>query len=247
MSITSEMDWTGLREVGRVVHLTLEALQRHTRPGVTTAELDDVAARIFARHDAHSAPAAVYNFPGTVLISVNDEVVHGIPGPRRLLPGDVVKLDVTAEKDGYMADAARTVVLAGGTDLGRRLAACARDAFDAALHVARAGAPVNAIGRAVEGEVTRRGFSVVRGLDGHGIGRTIHEPPSVPNYCNPRQTDVLTEGLVITIEPIIASGRGLAFEDRDGWTIRTKDGSLAAHHEHTLVITRGRPVLLTAA
>jgi methionyl aminopeptidase len=247
MSITSDTDWAGLRDAGNVVRLTLDALERHTRPGVTTAELDRVAARIFAEHGAQSAPAAVYNFPGTVLISVNDEIVHGVPGPRRLLAGDLVKLDVTVEKNGYMADAARTVVLADVPDVGRRLAACARAAFAAALDVARAGNPVNAIGRAVESEVVRRGFSVVRGLDGHGIGRTIHEAPTVPNYCNPRQKDMLTEGLVITIEPIIASGGGAAYEDRDGWTIRTKDGSLAAHHEHTLVITRGRPLLLTAA
>ena len=247
MSITTDSDWAGLREVGRVVRLTLDALERHTCAGVTTGDLDQVAARIFAQHDAHSAPAAVYNFPGTVLVSVNDEVVHGVPGPRRLLAGDVVKLDVTAEKNGYVADAARTVVLQGAPKVGHQLAACACAAFEAAVRIARAGTPVNEIGRAVETEVRRCGFSVVRGLDGHGIGRTIHEAPPVPNYCNPRQTDVLTEGLVITIEPIIASGRGLAFEDRDGWTIRTKDGSLSAHHEHTLVITRGRPVLLTAA
>jgi methionyl aminopeptidase len=247
MSISSAADWAGLREAGRVVRLTLDALERHTRPGVTTGELDRIAARIFAGHQAHSAPAAVYNFPGTVLISVNDQIVHGIPGPRRLMPGDVVKLDVTAAKNGYVADAARTVVLAGAPEVGVRLAACARAAFEAALVVARAGVPVNAIGRAVETEVTRCGFSVVRGLDGHGIGHTIHEAPPVPNYCNPRQKDVLTDGMVITIEPLIAAGRGVAIEDRDGWTIRTRDGSLAAHYEHTLVITHGRPVLLTAA
>jgi methionyl aminopeptidase len=247
MSITSETDWTGLREVGRVVRLALDALERHTRPGITTLELDAVAARVFAEHGARSAPAMVYGFPRTVLISVNDEIVHGIPGARRLRRGDVVKLDVTAEKDGYVGDAARTVVLPGGSAAARRLAACARASFSAALEVARAGMPVNAIGRAVESVVTGRGFAVIRGLEGHGIGRTIHEPPTVPNYFNPRQTDMLTEGLVITIEPIIASGRGEAFEDRDGWTIRTKDGGLAAHHEHTMVITRGRPILLTAA
>jgi methionyl aminopeptidase len=247
MSITTETDWAGLRDVGHVVRLTLDALERQTRVGVTTAELDRVAADVFAAHGARSAPAAVYNFPGTVLISLNDEIVHGIPGPRRLLAGDVVKLDVTAEKNGYVADAARTVVLDGAPSVARRLASCARTAFEAALDVAKAGNPVNAIGRAVEREVMRNGFSVVRVLQGHGIGRTIHEAPSVPNYFNPHQKDVLTEGLVITIEPIIALGAGLAFEDGDGWTIRTKDGSLSAHHEHTLVITSGRPVLLTAA
>ena len=247
MSIESEADWRGLRAVGRVVRLTLDALERHARPGVTTGELDRIAAGVFAAHGARSAPSLVYGFPGTVLISVNDEVVHGIPGARRLAAGDVLKLDVTAEKAGYMADAARTVVLGGESDVARRLRLCVREAFASALKVARAGNLVSGIGRAVETEVHRWGFSVIRDLGGHGIGRTIHEAPSVPNYYDPRQHDVLTDGLVVTIEPIITCGAAAAFEDRDGWTIRTTDGSLSAHHEHTLVITRRRPVLLTAA
>lgn len=245
MSIESATDWKGLRRIGRIVHLTLEALERHVRAGVTTAELDRVAAGVFARHGARSAPADVYGFPGTVLISVNSEVVHGIPGQRALRSGDVVKLDVTAEKDGYVADAARTVVVDTGTDAARRLVACAIAAFDAGVAVARAGTRVNEIGRAIDREVRRSGFRVVHGLGGHGIGRTIHEPPSVPNEYNSRQRDVLTEGLVLTIEPIICAGSPVAVESGDGWTIKTRDGSLAAHHEHTMVITRDRPVILT--
>ena len=240
-------DWAGLRAAGHVVHLTLEALEKHVRPGVTTAELDAVAASVFALHGARSAPAVVYGFPGTVLISVNDEVVHGIPGLRRLERGDLVKLDVTLEKDGYVADAARTVIVEAGDDLAGRLKSCAEEAFAAALAVARAGNRVNEIGRVVESTVRRRGFSVVRGLCGHGVGRTIHEPPSVPNYCDRRQRDVLTDGLVITIEPIICAGGATVVDGRDGWTVSTRDGSLAAHHEHTLVITKSDPVILTAA
>lgn len=247
MSIESEGDWKGLRAAGHVVRLTLDALERHTRMGVTTGELDRVAADIFAAYGARSAPAIVYGFPGTVLISINDEVVHGIPGSRRLERGDVVKLDVTVEKDGYMADAARTVVLPGAPAVARRLQACAVAAFTNALAAARAGNRVRAIGRAVEDEVGRRGFAVIRELGGHGIGRTIHEPPSINNYCDRRQQDVLTEGLVITIEPIVSAGSRRVRTDRDGWTVRTADGALAAHHEHTIVITRDRPVLLTAA
>ena len=247
MSITSELDWAGLRAVAGVVREALDAMECATRPGITTGELDALAAAVFERSGARSAPAETYGFPRTVLISVNDEIVHGIPGERKIARGDVVKLDVTAVKDGYVADAARTVVLPGAPVVAARLAACAREAFEAAAAVATAGTPVNAIGRAVETVVTRHGFSIIRGLEGHGVGRTIHEPPSVPNYCDPAQTDVLTEGLVITIEPIIAAGRGDAYEARDGWTICTRDHSLAAHHEHTLVITRGKPILLTAA
>lgn len=246
MSIESDSDWTGLQHVGHIAHLTLDALEQQVRPGITTADLDSVAASVFAQHDARSAPALVYGFPGTVLISINDEVVHGVPGPRRLRRGDLVKLDVTVEQGGYVADSARTVLVESGTELAHRLKACAAAAFSAALLVARAGSRVNSIGRAVEQEVRRRGFAVIRSLTGHGVGRTIHEPPSVPNYYDPRQQDVLAEGLVLTIEPIISAGSGQVSEGQDGWTICTRDGSLAAHHEHTIVITRDRPVILTA-
>jgi methionyl aminopeptidase len=245
MSITSDSDWRGLREVGRVVRLTLDALEQHTSIGMTTGELDEIARHVFEENGARSAPAMTYGFPKTVLISVNDEIVHGIPGRRKLRRGDVVKLDVTAEKNGYVADAARTVVLDGANDRHRELATCAEAAFAAALSVARAGNRVNMIGRAVEQTVTASGFSIAKSLEGHGVGRTIHEPPNVPNYFNRRQKDVLTEGLVITIEPLITAGNGAVYQDSDGWTIRTIDGSFTAHHEHTLVITSAEPVVLT--
>jgi len=247
MSIGSPQDWAGLREAGRITRLTLDALEAHVRAGVTTGELDAVAAEVFAAHGARSAPKLVYGFPGTVLISVNDEVVHGVPGPRRLKRGDLVKLDVTVEKDGYVADAARTVVVETGSDVAHRLAACAASALEAALLVASAGVLVNEIGRAVTREVRRHGFNVVRGLAGHGVGRTIHEPPTVPNEWNRFQRDVLTEGLVLTIEPMISAGSAVPQNDSDGWTVRTSDGSLSAHAEHTLVITKHAPVILTAA
>jgi len=247
VSIQSAADRRGLEAAGRVVRLALDALAGAVGPGVTTAELDRVAAGVFQAHGARSAPALVYGFPGTVLISINDEVVHGIPGNRRIARGDVVKLDVTVERAGYMADAARTVVVEGGTAEAVRLTGCAERAFVAALAVATAGRKEREIGRAVERTVRGEGFSVIRGLAGHGIGRTIHEPPSVPNHFDPWQEDVLTDGLVLTIEPIICAGRAAVTQDDDGWTIRTRDGSLAAHHEHTLIVTRGRPVLLTAA
>jgi methionyl aminopeptidase len=247
MSIESQADWKGLRDAGRVVWLTLEALEHRVAPGVSTSELDRVAAEVFEANGARSAPALVYGFPGTVLISVNDEVVHGVPGARRLREGDLVKLDVTIEKNGYMADAARTTIVGSGSDVARRLRACVQASFRKALDAARAGNRVSEIGRAVEAEVQRRGFTVMRGLGGHGIGRAIHEAPSVPNCYDPRQRDLLTEGLVVTIEPIISAGSDRTVEQRDGWTLRTSDGSLSAHHEHTIAITGNRPVILTAA
>lgn len=245
MSITSQADWTGLRAVARVVRVTLERLAAEVHTGITTGDLDRIAAGVLAEHGARSAPADVYGFPGTVLISVNDEIVHGVPGKRRLADGDVVSLDVTVEKDGYVADAARTVVVGAGSAEARRLVRCAESAFQEGAMVARAGTPVNEIGRAVEREVRRHGFTVVEGLSGHGVGRTIHEQPDVPNWYDARQRDVLTDGLVLTIEPMISAGTAKIVKARDGWTLRTKDGSLASHFEHTLVITHGEPVILT--
>jgi methionyl aminopeptidase len=247
MSIESERDFTGLRRAGRVVSLTLQEMQRHLRPGMTTGELDAVGAEVFERHGARSAPRLIYGFPGTTLISLNDEAIHGIPGERVIRAGDLVKIDVTAELDGYIADAAVTVVLPPASSLKRRLRNCAGAAFQKAIQAAQAGRPLNAVGRAVEAEVRRQGFSVIAGLCGHGVGREIHEEPSVLNFYDPGSTQRLTEGLVITIEPIISAGSDQYVEDVDGWTLRTADGSLAAHYEHTVVITRGRPILLTAA
>jgi methionyl aminopeptidase len=158
-----------------------------------------------------------------------------------------VKLDVTVEKDGFIADAARSVIVGASARTARRLVACVEAAFHAGAAVARAGTRVNEIGRAVEREVRRHGFAVVHGLSGHGVGRTIHEEPSVPNQYHAWQRDVLTEGLVLTIEPMITAGSGQPVTAKDGWTIRTRDGSLSAHYEHTLVVTTDAPLILTAA
>ena len=247
MSITTEEEMEGMRAAGAVVARVLAALKEHVRPGVTTGELDVLAARLIREHDAQSAPVLVYNFPGAVCISVNDEIVHGIPGQRALEEGDLVKLDVTLEKDGFMADAAVTVPVGQVSATARRLAACAERAFHEAMQVARAGQRVFEIGVVVEREVRRQGFSVVRDLCGHGIGRSIHEKPSVPNYFDPNAHERLTEGLVIAVEPIIAAGSGRSLLARDGWTYKTADHKIAAHHEHTIVVTKDEPIILTAA
>jgi methionyl aminopeptidase len=247
MSIHSAEELAHLRAIGSIVAQTLQKMAAGVRPGVTTAELDEVARREFENQGAQSSPAAVYNFPGTTCISVNSQVVHGIPGPKTLRPGDLVKLDVTAQKAGYVADAAITVAVEPASVTSLRLAACARSAFQKALGAARAGNRVSAIGRAVEREVKDCGFEVLRQWCGHGVGRSIHEAPTVPNYYDPLDCQVLTEGLVITIEPIITAGRDTSYVSDDGWTVVTGDGALSAHHEHTIVITKGEPIVLTAA
>jgi methionyl aminopeptidase len=246
VSIQDEHELNCLREAGRIVRQVLDAMKTEVRPGITTRYLDEIGARVIEQNGAHSAPAMVYQFPGANCISVNDEAVHGIPSDRRLAEGDVVKLDVTVEKNGYMADAAITVPVGRVSAQAERLIACAERAFDKAMLVARAGFRVSEIGRIVEREVRKAGFAVIRELGGHGIGHTIHEAPRVPNYPDPEAREIMKEGLVITVEPIITSGSGQVFTDKDGWTVRTSDRKISAHFEHTIVVTPGTPILLTA-
>ena len=246
MSIRSQKDFDKLRAIGRIVREALDRTAMAVRAGVTTRELDEIGARILVENGAESAPPRVYGFPGALCISVNDEAIHGIPGDRVIREGDLVKLDLVAEKDGYFADAAVSLTAGTAGVLEAALIRCAEAAFHLACKVARAGNRVCEIGRVVETESRRCGFSVMRDLCGHGVGRTIHEAPSVPNFHDPRHKTRLTEGLVITIEPILAAGRGQSELQPDRWTIKTADRSLSAHYEHTLVITKGAPVLLTA-
>ena len=246
MSIESEDDLSGLRRVGQLVARALIAMERAAEPGMTTADLDAVGASVLRGGGARSAPQMVYGIPAFNLISVNEEIVHGIPGSRRLRPGDVVKLDVTAELDGYIADSARTVVLPPSCARARRLRDSARTAFFRAAARVRAGELVSIIGREVERSVAYDGFSIIRSLAGHGVGRTIHEPPTVPNYFYRRQRDVLTEGLVLTIEPLISERPCKVVQEADGWTLRTHNRTLAAHFEETIVVTHAAPLIITS-
>jgi methionyl aminopeptidase len=247
MSIQDEIELNSLKAVGRIVRQVLDAMKAEVKPGVTTRYLDEIGERVMKAHGARSAPAMVYQFPGANCISLNDEAVHGIPGDRQLAEGDIIKLDVTVEKDGFMADAAITVPVGRVSPQAERLIACAERAFYKAMLVARAGFRVFEIGRVVEREVRKSGFAVIPELGGHGIGHTIHEAPRVPNYADPQANQIMKEGLVITVEPIICSGSGSVITSKDGWTVRTRDHVLSAHFEHTLVVTAGAPLLLTAA
>ena len=247
MSIRSQSEFEKLRVIGKIVRRALDAAAAAAKPGITTGELDRIGARVLAQQGAESAPPKVYGFPGALCISVNDEAIHGIPGGRVIRSGDLVKLDLVAEKDGFFADAAVTIAVSEVSEQARALVNCAERAFHEGAKAARVGNRVYDIGRAVDRETRRANFRVMRDLCGHGIGRTIHEPPTVPNYHDSRFRGRLTEGLVITIEPIICAGSGEGAVQADRWTIRTTDGSLAAHYEHTVVLTKGEAILLTAA
>ena len=248
MSIETQADLEALKRVGRVVAETIAEARRRLCPGMTTAELDGIAEAVFARHGARSAPREEYGFPGCLCLSVNDEAVHGVPGERVLRSGDLVKVDVTAELDGYVADACESIPVGAVDRETERLSAAAAAALRRGIAVATAGVQAREVGAAVERVVEARGFSVLRALQGHGVGRAIHEPPEIPSWDAPWATETLTEGLVMTIEPIIgAGGREVVDDADDGWTIRTRDGARSAHAEHTVVITRGQPLVLTAA
>jgi methionyl aminopeptidase len=246
MSIESQSDLDGLRAAGRVVARAIRAMRARVGPGVSTAELDDVGAQVFLDAGARSGPQLAYDFPGVNCISVNDEAVHGIPGPRRLRAGDLVKLDVTAELDGYYADACVSVPVGRVAPSRLRLVAAGQAALNQALASAQAGTPINEVGRTVHRAVAGRGYSICPELAGHGIGRRIHEWPTIPNYDDPAWNQPLTRGLVITIEPIISAGTGAVYQSRDGWTIKTTDRAISAHVEHTVVITDRVPILITA-
>lgn len=246
MSVETQNDLEGLRQIGRLVAEALRLLRKQVAPGVTTGRLDEVARRFLRRNGARSAPRLTYDYPGITCISVNDEAAHGIPGARRLAPGDVVKLDVSAERDGFFADAAVTVAVPPVAVATSLLIRTARAARDAAIAAALPGRPLNAIGRAVEAVAGPAGFAVIKKLPGHGVGRSLHEEPSVPQHFDAAATTPLTEGLVITIEPHLTPGSGEIEEAPDGWTLRTRDRARVAAFEHTIVVTAGGPILVTA-
>lgn len=231
--------------MSEVVKEALTELQDAVEPGVTLADLDRVCGRVFQAYGAFSAPRLMYGAPVNAFISINDAVVHGLPTKRKLQAGDVVKLDVTPVLDGYIADAARTVVVPPASKGALRLVACAESAFWAAMRVVRAGKPVNAIGTAVEREARKFGFNVIRDLAGHGVGRAIHEEPEILNFYHPDFWQPLANNLVIAVEPMIAAGGSGVAKRKDGWTIGTQDGSLTAHYENTVVVQKGKPLVLT--
>ena len=246
MSINDEQDVEGLKRVGSVVAAARDAMGAHVAPGVTTAELDAIGKEILERHGARSAPQLAYGFPGTTCISVNDELAHGIPSPERALrEGDLVNIDVSAELDGYWADTGASFPVGKVSAQSSALLQATRRALEDAMAEARAGEPMRNIGRAVERRAKQCGFRVVRNLSGHGVGRFIHEDPQVLNTFQPRDRTVLSEGLVITIEPFLTTGATMAVEAPDGWTLRSRDGSRGAQFEHTLIIRRGHPIVVT--
>lgn len=246
MTIETENDLEGLKRVGRVVSVVLQEMLASLEPGMTTGELDSIGERLLEQHGARSAPRVTYNFPGATCISVNEEVAHGIPGARIIQCGDVVNVDVSAEMGGYFADTGGTAVVPPSNPIKDRLCRATKLALSDAVQEARAGNRINQIGKAVQRVAKMHRFQIIKNLAGHGVGRSLHEDPqSIVGYYEPRDPRVLREGMVIAIEPFLSTKSTHVEDSTDGWTLVGAKGNLSAQYEHTIVVTRGQPIILT--
>ncbi|MBU6422765.1 MAG: type I methionyl aminopeptidase [Chloroflexi bacterium] len=234
-----------MRRAGAVVAEMLARCSAAVRPGITTGELDAIGAAVIREHGATSSFLGYYGYPATICTSVNDEIVHGIPGRRKLHEGDIVGIDVGAIVDGWHADAAVTVPVGKVKPEAARLIRVTEEALRRGIAAARPGNRLGDIGTAVQAFAEQNGYSVVRNYVGHGIGRAMHEAPQVPNYGTAGQGRPISPGLCIAIEPMLNGGDAATRVEADGWTVRTADGSLSAHFEHTLAVTEEGPVVLT--
>jgi methionyl aminopeptidase len=236
-----------MREAGRLVGEVLTELAAAVAPGISTADLDELAEKRIRQAGATPAFKGYHGYPATICASVNDEVIHGIPSGRRVLnEGDVISIDVGASMNGYFGDSAVTLPVGKISEKAATLLRVTEEALHKAIEAARPGNRVSDIGHAVQRHVEAYGFSVVREFVGHGIGQKMHEEPQVPNYGQPGHGPRLTEGMVLAIEPMVNAGSPAVKVLADGWTAVTRDSSLSAHFEHTVAVTAGEPWILTA-
>ena len=246
MTADTENDIRQLRAIGRICAETLRKMMAAVKAGMSTGELDALGQEFLRAEGAHSAPQVMYRFPGATCISVSPVIAHGIPGEYALRADDLIHIDVSAELGGYFADTgASMTVSAARPEVGKLLEAT-KGTLWKALRAAKAGRPLNNIGKTVFEEARKRGFGVIYDLTGHGIGLSLHEQPrEILNYSNPRDKRMLNEGLVLAIEPFLTTGRGHVLEEQDGWSLRTVDNAIAAQFEHTIIVTKGDPIILT--
>jgi methionyl aminopeptidase len=243
--IKSDDEIAIIREAGSVVAQVLDLLRSGVRPGLTTKELDAIVRREFEARGVTPTFLGYQGYPATVCVSVNDEVVHGIPGEKVLEEGDIVSMDLGATHRGFVADSAITVGVGHLSPQAERLVQVTEEALWKGIGAARAGAPLGAISFAIQRHAEGAGFSVVREYVGHGVGREMHEEPQVPNFGAPDRGPVLRKGMVLALEPMVNTGDWRTKRDSDNWTVRTLDGGLSAHFEHTIAITDGEAKVLT--
>jgi methionyl aminopeptidase len=234
-----------MREAGRHLAEVLQILADALRPGIIELELDEIVRREYKKRNLIPTFLGYYGYPATVCVSINDEIVHGIPGKREVLDGDIVSIDLGCTHKGFVADAAVTVGVGDVSPDKQRLIDVCKEAVWRGIRAARGGARIGDIGYAIQTWVEGEGFSIVKEYVGHGVGRQMHEEPQIPNYGKPDTGLVLRPGMVIAIEPMVNVGTWQTKKDSDNWTVRTKDGSLSAHFEHTLAITDGEAEVLT--
>lgn len=246
MNARSDIHIEGLRAAGRAVRAAFDAMQAATQPGVATAELDAIGAAVLAQHGARSAPQMYYDFPGATCISVNEHAAHGIPGTQTVAEGDIVNIDVSANLDGFVADMGQSFLVGQGAPARQRICAAVQEAVTTAIERVRSGRSLNVIGEAVQRVADREGYSIVKNLGSHGVGRNIHEEPSYVPFDNPSETRRLERGMVLTIEPFFSTGVEWVHEEDDGWTLSVPPGNLVAQFEHTLIVTDRGAVVVTA-
>ena len=248
MTIENDDDLEALKRIGGIVARTLAAMGKELEPGMTTRELDEIGRVLLEQEGARSAPMLTYDFPGATCISVFPDIAHGIPGERVLKAGDLVNIDVSAEKDGYFADTGASFVMSPKAPRLDRLARDGKRALWAGVNSVRSGARVGDIGAAVQKFADREGYTLIKNLASHGVGRGLHEEPKeIATWSNPRDRRVIGEGLVFTIEPFLSMGSEWAVEGDDEWTLRADTGRPTVQFEHTLVATKRGAVVLTAA
>lgn len=249
--IKSQKEIEYMRESGRIVALALDAIEKAIRPGVTTRELDKIATDVLKKEGAIPSFKGQQGFegskpyPATICASVNNQIIHGIPGDYVLQDGDIISIDMGALKNGYHGDAARTFAVGNVSETAKKLIEVTKGSFFEGLKMAKAGNRISDISHAVQSYAESFGFSVVRDFVGHGIGKELHEEPQVPNYGKPGRGPRLASGMVIAVEPMINEGSYDINILKDGWTVITVDGKLSAHYENTILITDGEPELLT--
>jgi len=252
VTATTQKEKDALREGGRRLALVLEALARAVRPGLTTQELDTLAEELIRKGGdepafLHYQPrGASYPYPATLCISINDEIVHGIPGERTLQEGDIVGLDLGLSHEGFFVDAARTIPVGTISDDARALLSVTEEALQKGIGAALLGNRISDISVAIESVAKKNKVGIVRELGGHGVGKKVHEPPFIPNFVAGRGP-LIEEGMVLAIEPMFNSGGDDVILEKDGYTYRTADGSLSAHFENTILVTKEGPVVLTRA
>ena len=234
-----------MRSAGKIVAETLLLVEEKVRPGITTAEIDRIAEEFITKHGAKPSFKGLYGFPASLCISVNEQVVHGIPGGYVLKDGDIISVDCGAHINGFHGDAARTFGVGNISEEAEKLINVTRESFFKGIEYAKVGNRLTDISHGIQSYVEASGFSVVRDFVGHGIGRVVHEDPEVPNYGQPGRGPKLVEGMALAIEPMVNVGSYKVKTLRDNWTVVTSDGSLSAHYENTIVILPDGPEILT--